>query len=502
MRASSYTCSAPGLVKIGAPVALLNTNIQGDGLLHCLESCRTEFLVYSEEMRERVQTLFSDQREKPTVKLICASEVDSSESSSERIPPGFRKSIRYSDTALYIFTSGTTGLPKAAKISHLRYFGSSLIISRMLALRSTDVLYCPLPLYHSSAMVLGLGLSFHNGIPFVFQKKFSVTNFWSTCRTNNVTIVMYIGELCRYLTTANASTDERNHCVRLAIGNGLSASVWEMFQARSGIPMIAEFYAATESNVGLVNTVGKTGAIGYLSPLLAKKHPGKLLRFDFETGQPLRDKNGGHCIECKPNEVGEFVGMINRTDPTQKFDGYSDEAETSKKLLHNVLRQGDMAYRSGDLMIKDEDGFLYFVDRIGDTIRWKGENVSTSEVEAVVRSCTDVIECSVYGISIPGYEGKAGMALVKVESMTNLPTDAVSSALAEHLPEYARPVFLRFTEDTIEITGTYKYRKQEYANQGLDSCQHVYVRLKSSREEFVEMTEEVHKSILDGTISL
>ena len=213
-------------------------------------------------------------------------------------------------------------------------------------------------------------------------------------------------------------------------------------------------------------------------------------------------------IECKPNEVGEFVGMINVKDPTQKFDGYSDKADTDKKLLYNVIRTGDKAYRSGDLMTQDKDGYIYFVDRIGDTIRWKGENVSTTEVEAVIQSCQNVKECSVCGVHVNGYEGKAGMALAKVQTIKNLPIGSIEDALVKNLPEYARPVFLRFTEADIETTVTFKYRKQLFSYEGFELSKNlsegdeVYVRFKAHNEHFVKLVPTLHKGILDGTMRL
>lgn len=515
----AYICWVLALAKLGVSVALLNTNVKGEGLRHCVASCGATFILYSKEFRGVINEAYPNKKnsdEENTVALQCIDDMDGTTVSSAAMPPGLIHDVKFSDTVLHIFTSGTTGLPKAAKISHLRYYGSSLIFSNLLQLKADDVLYCPLPLYHSSAIVLGLGLCFHNGIPFVMTQKFSVRNFWSVCVQHEVTIVQYIGELCRYLTSAPFSPDENYHTVRIAIGNGLSRDVWVPFQERFEIPKIMEFYSATEANVGLVNPTGKVGACGILSSLLAKKHPGKLLKFDYETGQPYRDPNNGLCVECPFGEIGEFVGMINATDPTQKFDGYSDANESQKKILSNVLKQGDKCFRSGDLMKRDEDGYVYFVDRIGDTIRWKGENISTTEVESVIQTCcnedennTRIQECVVHGVSVPGYEGKAGMALLKTasagDSNNRLLLESIQIALVDKLPEYARPVFLRFTTQTIDTTATFKYRKQGcegFDPAALAAKECIFVRTKGDDETFVEMTESVYRGILDGTIRL
>ena len=415
-----------------------------------------------------------------------------------------QKNIRYNDAALHIFTSGTTGPPKAAKISHLRWYGSSLIFSKVLKLLPTDVFYCPLPLYHSSAIVLGFGLCLHNGIPFVFSKKFSASKFWKICLKNEVTVVQYIGELCRYLADAPPCEEEITNKVRLALGNGLRADIWEKFKTRFQIGKIVEFYSSTEGNTGLINAKGKVGAIGQWSRVIAKRLPGKLLRFDYETGQPYRDSNG-LCVECKPGEVGEFVGMINSNDPTQCFDGYSDKVETEKKIAKNVLKKGDRCFRSGDLMRREEDGYIYFVDRLGDTYRWKGENVSTTEVESTIGACV-VKECSVYGVSLDKYEGKAGCALIKVESVATcaLLLLSIKQALASNLPKEAWPVFLRFTEGDMPTTETYKYQKQELANQDFDLSregERVFVRINNDNK-FVELTSEILREITEGSVRL
>lgn len=489
------------LAKLGVTVALINTGVRGEGLERCLRSCGATWVLYSREMRPQMESLPESARD--LVQLRCTYDLDGTITATE-VPKALRRSIRHSDAALHIFTSGTTGLPKAAKISHLRFYGSSLIFSKVLKLLPTDVLYCPLPLYHSSAIVLGFGLCLHNGIPFVFSKKFSASKFWKICHKNKVTVVQYIGELCRYLADAPACEEEFYHRVRLALGNGLQPDVWTKFRKRFRIRRIVEFYSSTEGNVGLINASGKVGAIGMLSGLIARKHPGKLLRFDYETGQPYRDSRG-RCVECQPGEVGEFVGKITSSDPTQRFDGYSDHGETEKKILKDVFRRGDKYFRSGDLMKKDEHGHVYFVDRIGDTFRWKGENVSTTQVESTLRS-TDVKECAVYGVSLDKYEGKAGCALIKVESSDTPPLDSIRQALRSNLPREAWPVFLRFTEGDMPTTGTYKYQKQELASQNFDPANlsqegdQLFVRIHD--DNFVKMTSEIFREIQQGSARL
>ena len=491
-----------GLSKLGVTVALMNTSVKGEGLEQCLKSCGASWILFSREMRPQIESLPESAKE--LVQFKCTYDMDGTISAAALPIKTLQKNIRHSDAALHIFTSGTTGLPKAAKISHLRWYGSSLIFSKVLKLLPTDVFYCPLPLYHSSAIILGFGLCLHNGIPFVFSKKFSAGKFWKICLKNEVTVVQYIGELCRYLADAPPCDEEITNKVRLALGNGLRADIWEKFKTRFQIGKIVEFYSSTEGNTGLINAKGKVGAIGQWSRVIAKRHPGKLLRFDYETGQPYRDSNG-LCVECKPGEIGEFVGMINLNDPTQRFDGYSDKVETEKKIAKNVLKKGDRCFRSGDLMRREEDGYIYFVDRIGDTYRWKGENVSTTEVESTIGACV-VKECSVYGVFLDKYEGKAGCALIKVESVATcaLLLLSIKQALESNLPKEAWPVFLRFTEGDMPTTETYKYQKQELANQGFDLSregERVFVRINNDNK-FVELTSEILREITEGSFRL
>jgi len=280
------------------------------------------------------------------------------------------------------------------------------------------------------------------------------------------TLFQYIGELCRYLVNSPPHPKENAHRLRLACGNGLRPDVWPEFKQRFHIPQIIEFYAATEGNVTMFNFEGKEGAVGRIPWFLAHRFPTKVVRFDVELQQPVRNQQG-FCIECDPGEPGEVIGRIlkDSSKPGQRFEGYATQSETEKKILRDVFAKGDVWFRTGDLMRKDAHGYFYFVDRIGDTFRWKGENVSTTEVEEAIGAFEGALEANVYGVTVPGRDGRAGMAAIVAEPGFNLA--AFHEHLAGRLPEYARPVFLRL-RNTIEVTTTFKTKKIDLVKQGFD----------------------------------
>jgi fatty-acyl-CoA synthase len=370
------------------------------------------------------------------------------------------------DLALYIFTSGTTGLPKAVKVSHARVLQWSYWFAGMMDVQTSDRMYSCLPMYHSIGGVLVPGAALVGGGSVVVREKFSASQFWNDVIRWDCTILQYIGEFCRYLLHACSSSEASGHRIRLACGNGLVADVWDEFKGRFAIPRILEFYASTEGGVSLFNAEGKPGAIGRIPPYLTHRFSPALVRFDVAQDEPVRNSEG-FCIPCDTNEAGEALARV-VNDPANvgsRFEGYTDEAASEKKILRDVFKPGDMWIRTGDLMRKDEKGFFYFVDRIGDTFRWKGENVATSEVSAVLCTFPGVKHANVYGVAISGNEGRAGMAAVVADRSCNLAE--LRRHLAERLPSYARPVFLRF-RDGAEVTGTFKYSKSDLVKQGYD----------------------------------
>jgi len=341
-----------------------------------------------------------------------------------------------------------------------------------------------------------------NGGSVVIRKKFSASEFWDDIVRFDCTLFQYIGELCRYLTLAPSHPRERAHRIRLCCGNGLRADVWEKFKHRFAIPRILEFYAATEGNVTLFNCEGRPGAIGRLPSFLEHRSAIVLVSHDAQTGELMRDENA-RCICCGPQQIGEAIGRIagNASAPGKPFEGYLDSDDSEKKIARDVFESGDAWFRTGDLMRKDASGFFYFVDRVGDTFRWKGENVSTCEVCDVITAFPGISAASVYGVAVPGAEGRAGMAAVMVGSGFDLA--AFRQHLGHRLPDYAAPMFLRITTE-MALTETFKQRKNDLAREGFDPTAFsdaVYFNDKV-RQAFVRLDWQLYQAIKAGSIRI
>jgi fatty-acyl-CoA synthase len=462
-----------GLTRIGAVVGLINTNLAGDALVHSINIIAPRAVIVGSDIAARL----TEVRARLAKGLSCRVHGLSTRDIAPLAPELARFSgdeLRDSEcapppidaTALYIYTSGTTGLPKAAKVSHYRVMQWSHWFAGLMDTRSTDRMFNCLPLYHSVGGVVATGATLVGGGAVVIRARFSASDFWRDVRDERCTLFQYIGELCRYLVNAPHQEIETAHTLRIACGNGLRPEVWGPFQSRFKIPRILEYYASTEGNFSLYNCEGRPGAIGKIPSFLAHRLPVALLRFDVESGEPWRNADG-FCERCQPNETGEAVGFIpvGGKENAGRFEGYADPEASARKVLRNVFTDGDSWYRTGDLMRRDERGFYYFVDRVGETYRWKGENVSTAEVLTALTASRGVLDGVVYGVAVPGADGRAGTAALVVDAKFDL---AVFRAdLALRLPAYARPVFLRLLE-SIESTGTFKPRKQDLVNAGFD----------------------------------
>ncbi|HLK24035.1 MAG TPA: long-chain-acyl-CoA synthetase [Caulobacteraceae bacterium] len=460
-----------GLSKVGVATALINNNLTGQPLAHCLEIARAAIAIVDGEtaapLLEANQAL-----DRPmvvwTLGLAEGGELrdltQALRSCSQLRPDRtIREGMTAKDTALFIFTSGTTGLPKAAKINHMRAQLYMRGFAAATDARKDDRIYVTLPLYHATGGLCGMGAALLNGGSVVLRQHFSASHFWSDITSEGCTMFVYIGELCRYLLNQAEQPGERTHKLRLAFGNGLRPEIWQAVQARFRLPHILEFYGSTEGNVSLFNLDGKAGAIGRVPFYLRRLFNVRLARFDVETETVVRGANGLGA-EAAVGEVGECVGEIH-PDARGAYSGYVDAAASEKKVLRNLFKSGDAWFATGDLMRQDADGYFYFVDRVGDTFRWKGENVSTSEVEQALARIPGIKEASVYGVKVGELDGRAGMASIVVDDGFDM--GAFASEVDHALPAYARPVFVRL-ERAIATTGTFKHRKIDMVAEGFD----------------------------------
>jgi fatty-acyl-CoA synthase len=450
-----------GITRVGGVVSLLNTHLTGAALAHCINVVSPKHIIVAAELMGAFMSARGQLTGAPTIWQHGDSGADLARiehaiasMSGDDLAPSELRPLTIEDRALYIYTSGTTGLPKAANMNHYRVMLAAHAFTGVMNTRADDRMYDCLPLYHTAGGLLATGPLLIRGGSVVIRDKFSAREFWDDIARWDCTCFQYIGELCRYLLNSPPSAKEHEHRLRLACGNGLRADVWTQFKERFRIPEILEFYAATEGNVSLFNFDGKEGAVGRLPWFLASRFPTKIVRFDVERQQPFRDARG-LCVECASDEAGEVIGKIlkDASKPGARFEGYASGAETDKKILRDVFAKGDVWFRTGDLMRKDKDGYFYFVDRIGDTFRWKGENVSTTEVEAAISRFDGVLTTNVYGVPVTGRDGRAGMAAIVAADHLDL--SALYGHLARELPEYARPVFLRIREET-DVTPTFK----------------------------------------------
>ncbi len=497
-----------GLTKVGIATALINNNLTGAALTHCLNISGALHCIVDADTSSAFEAVrgqlarhmnqwtlgpvSGDRRDLTTALKSC------SQLRPDRLTA--RGDLRAKDTALYIYTSGTTGLPKAARINHMRAQLYMRGFAGSTGAEKTDRIYQVLPLYHATGGMCAMGAALLTGGSIVLKKKFSTSHFWSDVAAEGCTMFVYIGELCRYLVNAEPHPEERNHKLRMAFGNGLRGDVWAEMVERFAIPEVLEFYGATEGNVSMFNFDNTVGAIGRIPKWLKKRVNARIVQFDIESEQPIRGMNG-LCIECGPGQVGECIGKIDAGDARTSFTGYADKAATEKKVLHDVFEKGDAWFRTGDLMRQDADGYIYFVDRIGDTFRWKGENVSTAEVAEQLAQADGVLEANVYGVPVPGQDGKAGMAALTVDETFDIGT--LYERVEANMPAYAQPLFLRLQRQ-IETTGTFKYRKVDLVEDGFDPSRTkdpIYFK-SPLKKAYVKLTKATYGKLLEGGLKL
>jgi len=494
-----------GISRVGGVVALINTHLTGAALAHSINIVNPKHVIVAASLADAFASGCPHLTGAPKIWTHggAAHSWPRIDEAVERIPPeppcaDQHEPVTIDDLALLIYTSGTTGLPKAARIDHGRLLMWSYWFAGLMNTRPYDRMYNCLPMYHSIGGVAAIGSVLVAGGSVFVRDKFSARQFWDDVVRWDCTLFQYIGELCRYLAKAAPHPLERAHQLRLACGNGLRLDVWREFEARFRIPRILEFYASTEGNVTLFNVEGKPGASGRVPSFLAHRLPAALGRFDVATGAPLRDARG-LCVRCGVNEIGEALGRIGNGDIGRRFNGYTSAADTEKKILRDVFEPGDAWFRTGDLMRRDEKGFFYFVDRIGDTFRWKGENVATSEVAAALCAFDGIVDASVTGVEIPGCDGKAGMAVLVADG--NIDLAALRRHLVARLPSYARPLFVTIRGE-IEVTGTFKHRKAAGSSYDPAASPDPIYFNDPARAAFVRVDEALYERIRNGEIKL
>lgn len=492
------------LAKIGATSALINTSQTGKVLTHSINLVKPVALIVGEECREAVQEIQQNLNLAQDRFYWFADQV--TQQNKGTAPQGFQNlaelidqfptfnvstthKVQGKDGLFYIYTSGTTGLPKAVIFSNSRWTLAYGTYGHILNLKEDDVMYCTLPLYHATGMVVCWCGVIAGGAALAIRRKYSTSHFWSDVQKFNASAIGYVGELCRYLMDAPPSVQDHSHRVTKMIGNGMRPNIWNKFKKRFGIEEILELYASSEGNVGFSNIFNFDNTVGF-SPT-----PYAIIQYDKEKNEAVRDAKG-FCKKVNKGDVGLLVGKITKRSP---FDGYTDPEKNKSVIMNDVLKKGDAYFITGDLV--RDIGFRHaqFVDRLGDTFRWKGENVSTTEVENIVSEYPKIAEAIVYGVEIPETNGKAGMAAITLlddEKLTEQDLTDMLLYFKKDLPTYAIPVFLRI-QKTIETTGTFKYQKNKLKDQGYDlnkTSDRLFVLLPSATA-YTEITAEIQANI-------
>lgn len=507
---ADYLCLWLGIARVGGATALINISQSGHALMHSVTIVKPKLALIAEEFEATYRQALEGRSDAPPL-MIYGKEPSESEFhqrltafADTPLRDDERARLTLDDRCVYIYTSGTTGLPKAANINHYRVSAMALGFSSVMDVKPSDRLYDCLPMYHSNGGILAtLGVLIQGG-SVVIREKLSVRDFWTDIVRFECTLFFYIGEVCRYLLNAPPTVFDRAHHIRLICGNGLRPDIWQKFSDRFGIRHIREFYGATEGNIALFNFDSRKGAIGRIPKWAEKRFVVKVVQFDVESEQPRRN-DAGFCIPCAPDEIGEIIGEIidDPQAPANRFEGYADKSANDSKILRNVFRQGDAWFRSGDLVTRDERGYFYFVDRVGDTFRWKGENISTNEVAETINAFPGVASCAVYGLSLPGHDGKAGMAALHIPDHTQFLIDRFSNYLKDNLPPHARPLFLRLRNEA-DMTGTFKLRKIDLVKEALkprNREEPVFI-VDSITGHYRRLDEPTRQAVLAGTLRL
>ncbi|WP_028475499.1 long-chain-acyl-CoA synthetase [Nevskia ramosa] len=485
-----------GVVKLGAVAAMLNHNQRGKVLAHSLRLSKPHLLIAGEECAEAVASLDGEQAldagcvkcwdgaETPEGWLDWSAECDRQPSGN----PPETATIQLKEPAFHIFTSGTTGLPKASVMSHYRWQRGMAGLGQMtMRLHGNDTLYCALPLYHNNALTVCWGAVLADGAALALSRKFSASKFWDEIRSYEATAFCYIGELCRYLLNQPPSPKDRQHQIRLMVGNGLRPEIWDEFQNRFGIERIAEFYGASESNLAFVNGFNLSKTAGFCPLSYA------IVAFDTDAESAVRNAKD-RLTRVASGGVGLLISEVSERAP---FDGYTDKRANEAKLLRDVFKKGDCWFNTGDLVRDQGLRHIQFVDRVGDTFRWKGENVATTEVEAALNQIEGIEQAVVYGVEVPGTDGRAGMASLSCAAK-RFDGKRIATELRAALPAYAVPLFIRLRKEQ-EVTATFKYRKVDLKREGFDLEQISEPLYVLDGDSYRKLTPATHAKLQSGS---
>lgn len=498
--ATVLACVA-ALAKLGAVSGMLNPGLRGEALRHSVATMQPgQFIVAGECAASFREAGLSDGSTvwwlagygtEPTPDGWLDLEATSAGATSRN--PDSTGLVGIREPFCFILTSGTTGMPKASRMSHQRWLKAMGGLGQLgLRLKPDDVLYCALPLYHNNALTVSWSAALGAGAALALDRRFSASRFWDRARHYDATAFSYIGELCRYLLAQPESPADREHRVRACIGNGLRPDLWQTFKLRFGIGQVCEFYGASEGNMGFVNGFNLDQTAGFCPYSYA------IVECDLESAQPRRDPRG-RLSRVRRGEVGLLLTEVTDAAP---FEGYTDAAAGDSKLFRDGLAKGDCWYNTGDLVRDQGWKHIQFVDRLGDTFRWKGENVATTEVEAALRSAEGIAESTVYGVTVPGADGRAGMAAIRLAEGASLDGVALARQLRGSLPHYAVPVFLREVSE-LEITATFKTRKQSLKEEGIaaELKDPLYI-LRPGSDAYEPLTAATREELEQGRLKL
>jgi acyl-CoA synthetase (AMP-forming)/AMP-acid ligase II len=497
-----YLFIVGGINKVQGINALINIHQRKRALIHALNISTPEWIIADGDCLPYLLEIKNELPVKSDRIFVCGATKNTKHSfrklnkESEQVSienPNSTSNSNSREIIFNIFTSGTTGLPKAVTLSNFKFLRGGIFGDAALQLDINDTIYVPLPLYHGLGLNVGWGAAVWRGASMALRKRFSASEYWKDIKYYKATCTLYIGEIPRYLLNRPESEFENDSPLRKMVGLGLKKNVWERFSSRFNVPHIIEYFGATEIG-GFVNVSGKPGMVG------RNVFPGvHIVKIDRDTKEMLRDKHG-HCILCKSGEIGMVLVQVT---PKGDFTGYKSKKATEKKLIHNVIEEGDTFFNTGDLLKLHEERWVSFVERSGDTFRWKGENVSTSEVETIITSFPNIQSSVVYGVEVPHSDGKAGMAAITLQGSGNFDLKIFSDFLNSSLPRYASPVFVRI-RNNLEVTGTFKLRKVNLKKEGYNPnniSDPLYI-WDSKSKCLKKFTPDIYQSIDNGDLRL